>query len=274
MSSPAGIRESGQKTSPAKKAELFTLQDVSVSYGSECVVADVNCRIVTGEVTALIGPSGCGKSTLLRCLNRMNDLVGSASVGGCIRLDGADIYNGEVDPIDLRMRVGMVFQQPSVFPLSVYDNIAYGPKLLGAKRSELDDIVEDTLTSAALWDEVKDDLKASALGLSVGQQQRLCIARALAMHPEAILMDEPCSALDPISTQRIEDAIRKLRGTATIIIVTHNMQQARRVSDTTLFMLRESMEEPAHLVEWGSTQQVFEHPHDKRTKEYLMGRFG
>ena len=262
-----------QEQSSAAKP-LFTLEDVSVSYGDETVVAGVNCEIVDGEVTALIGPSGCGKSTLLRCLNRMNDLVGSARVGGTIKLDGEDIYNGELNPIELRTRVGMVFQQPSVFPLSIYDNIAYGLRLLGYPKNEIPDTVEESLRAAALWDEVKDDLKKSAFSLSGGQQQRLCIARALAQQPEAILMDEPCSALDPISTDHIEEAIRALRGKATIIIVTHNMQQARRVSDTTMFMLRESMEAPSQLVEWGDTETLFTNPQDERTQEYLQGRFG
>ncbi|MGI6032933.1 MAG: phosphate ABC transporter ATP-binding protein PstB [Coriobacteriales bacterium] len=253
----------------------FTLEDVSVTYGTETAVAGVNSFIEAGKVTSLIGPSGCGKSTLLRCLNRMNDMLGNVTVGGTLKLDDEDIYNGNLDEVELRMRVGMVFQQPAVFPLSIYDNVAYGPRLRGLKRGpELDDLVESCLTRAALWDEVKDDLKKSALGLSGGQQQRLCIARALATNPEVLLMDEPCSALDPISTSQIEETIRTLAGQMTIVIVTHNMQQATRVSDNTMFMLRESMERPATLIEQGPTDQIFSTPKDERTENYITGHFG
>ncbi len=257
-----------------ENAGAFTLKDVSVSYSGETAVAGVSADLKAKEVTALIGPSGCGKSTILRCLNRMNDMFPGVEVGGNILLDGVDIVSGGIDPITLRMRVGMVFQQPSVFPLSIYDNIAYGPRLLGGKSQDLDELVEDCLRKAAIWDEVKDELKESALGLSGGQQQRLCIARALATKPEVLLMDEPCSALDPLSTERIEDTILELRGEMTFVIVTHNMQQAHRVSDTTLFMLRETMERPAELVEYGPTDQIFNDPKDQRTADYLAGAFG
>lgn len=256
-------------------AGSFELEDVSVAYSGETAVAGVCASIAPNKVTALIGPSGCGKSTLLRCLNRMNDMLGNVEVGGTITLDGEDINHGTVDPVELRMRVGMVFQQPSVFPLSIYDNVAYGPRLRGVKsRSDLDPLVEDCLRRAALWDEVKDELSSSALGLSGGQQQRLCIARALATDPEVLLMDEPCSALDPISTNQIEQTIRDLTQSMTVVIVTHNMQQATRVSDFTMFMLRESMAEPAHLVESGTTEQIFSRPVDKRTEDYITGHFG
>ncbi|MGI6590454.1 MAG: phosphate ABC transporter ATP-binding protein PstB [Eggerthellaceae bacterium] len=253
----------------------FTLEDVSVTYGTETAVAKVTSTIEAGKVTALIGPSGCGKSTLLRCFNRMNDMLGNATVGGAIALDGEDIHKGSIDPVELRMRVGMVFQQPAVFPFSVYDNIAYGPRLRGVKRKgDLDSIIEKSLRKSALWDEVKDDLKHDARGLSGGQQQRLCIARALATDPEVLLMDEPCSALDPISTNQVEQTIRELAGGMTIVIVTHNMQQATRVSDNTMFMLRESMKQPATLIEQGPTKQIFSMPKDKRTEDYITGHFG
>ena len=252
----------------------FLLKDVSVAYSGDTVVAGVDCVIEPHRVTSLIGPSGCGKSTLLRCFNRMNDKLGGVSVGGTILLDGEDIYSRRIDPVALRMRVGQVFQHPAPLPMSIFDNIAYGPRLRGAKRSELEEVVEDCLTRAALWDEVKDDLRHSALALSGGQQQRLCIARALATQPEVLLMDEPCSALDPISTARIEETIMELRDSMTIIIVTHNMQQALRVSDNTMFMLRESMQHPSALIEWGSTEQVFSAPRDQRTKDYISGQFG
>lgn len=253
----------------------FDVNNVAVAYSGETAVAGVTFQVRPQAATALIGPSGCGKSTLLRCFNRMNDMLGNVEVTGSIALDGEDIQDGSLDPVELRMRVGMVFQQPAVFPLSIYDNVAYGPRLRGTKkRAELDEIVEATLRSAALWDEVKDDLKKNAFGLSGGQQQRLCIARALATRPEVLLMDEPCSALDPISTGQIEETINRLKQTMTIIIVTHNMQQARRVSDVTAFMLRESMERPATLVEWGPTEKMFSDPDDQRTWDYIQGHFG
>jgi phosphate transport system ATP-binding protein len=253
----------------------FELSDVSVAYGRETVVEGVTMAVRPHAVTALIGPSGCGKSTLLRCLNRMNDELGNVTVGGRIALDGRDIYAKDVDPVEIRAVVGQVFQKPNPFPMSIYDNVAYGPRTLGVrKRSELDGIVEDSLKRAALWPEVKDNLKKHAFELSGGQQQRLCIARALAQQPEVILMDEPASALDPISTQLIEDTIAELREDVTIVIVTHNMQQAARISDMTAFMLREKIDEPAHLVEYGDTRAMFTNPGDKRTEAYITGRFG
>jgi phosphate transport system ATP-binding protein len=253
----------------------FDLKDVSVAYGKETALAGVNLHIPPHSVTALIGPSGCGKSTLLRCLDRMNDELGNVTVGGRILLDGIDINARDVDPVDLRMRVGMVFQRPNPFPMSIYDNVCYGPRTQGIrKRAELDDLVQESLTRAALWNEVKGSLKKNAFELSGGQQQRLCIARALATRPEVMLMDEPASALDPISTQQIEDTIAELKPFVTIVIVTHNMQQAARISDKTAFMLRESMEAPAHLIEVGDTKTMFTNPTDKRTEAYITGRFG
>ncbi|GAV30776.1 phosphate-transporting ATPase 1 [Coriobacteriaceae bacterium EMTCatB1] len=246
-----------------------------MAYGSETVIADVTMGIPSQAVTALIGPSGCGKSTLLRCLNRMNDEIGNVRVSGTIALDGVDIMARGVDPVELRMRVGQVFQRPNPFPMSIYDNVAYGPRTQGIRhRDELDAIVEDALKRAALWDEVKGSLKKHAFDLSGGQQQRLCIARALATKPEVLLMDEPASALDPISTQQIEDTIAELKRSVTIVIVTHNMQQAARVSDQTAFMLRERLDEPAHLIEVGETRKMFTNPDDPRTEAYITGRFG
>ncbi len=254
---------------------VFDLQDVSVAYGKETAIAGVSMHIPSRSVTALIGPSGCGKSTLLRCLNRMNDEIGNVTVGGDIRLDGKDINGREVDAVELRTRVGMVFQRANPFPMSIYDNVVYGPKTLGVrKKSDLDDIVESALTDAALWAEVKGSLKKHAFELSGGQQQRLCIARALATSPEVLLMDEPASALDPISTQQIEDTIAELKSQITIVIVTHNMQQAARISDQTAFMLRESVDRPSALIEVSYTHQMFTNPTDKRTEAYITGRFG
>jgi phosphate transport system ATP-binding protein len=253
----------------------FTLSGVSVAYGRETVIAGVGMDIHARSVTALIGPSGCGKSTLLRCLNRMNDEIGDVRVGGTIRLDGEDLYDRSVDPVELRMRVGQVFQRPNPFPMSIYDNVAFGPRTQGGRsRAELDAIVERALRSAALWEEVGRKLKKHAFELSGGQQQRLCIARALATEPEVLLMDEPASALDPISTQQIEDTIAELKQSVTIVIVTHNMQQAARISDRTAFMLRESMDTPAVLVEIGETKRLFTNPDDVRTESYITGRFG
>jgi phosphate transport system ATP-binding protein len=252
----------------------FELTDVSVAYGEEVAVAGVDLRIEPASVTALIGPSGCGKSTLLRVLNRMNDEIGDVRVGGRVMLDGENIYAREVDPVELRMRVGQVFQKPNPFPMSIYDNVAYGPRTHGVPKSEMDALVEDSLRRAALWDEVRTHLKKHAFELSGGQQQRLCIARALATKPEVMLMDEPASALDPISTQLIEDTIAELKRDVTIVIVTHNMQQAARISDRTAFMLRDSMDRPATLVEVGDTRHMFTNPSDKRTEAYITGRFG
>ncbi len=253
----------------------FELDDVSVTYGNETAVAGVTMSIEPASVTALIGPSGCGKSTLLRCLNRMNDELGNVKVGGRILFDGVDIYDRSVDPVELRVRVGQVFQKPNPFPMSIFDNVAYGPRTHGVRRkAELDALVEESLKRAALWEEVKNSLKKHAFELSGGQQQRLCIARALATSPEVLLMDEPASALDPISTQQIEDTIAELKSSVTIVIVTHNMQQAARISDRTAFMLRESMDFPAQLVEVGDTRVMFTNPADKRTEAYITGRFG
>ena len=246
----------------------FDCRKVNLYYGSFQALKNIDLRIEKNKITALIGPSGCGKSTFLRTLNRMNDLIPGCRVEGEILLDGVDAYNA-VDPIVLRRHVGMVFQQPNPFPKSIYDNIAYGPRLKGiTKKAELDEIVEKSLKEAAIWDEVKDRLRKSALGLSGGQQQRLCIARALAVQPEVLLMDEATSALDPISTAHIEDLALKLKESYTVIMVTHNMQQAARISDRTAFFLL------GELVEVGPTNQIFSTPRDKRTEDYISGRFG
>lgn len=256
-------------------AGTFELKDVAVAYGGETAVADVSLSIPGKQVLALIGPSGCGKSTVLRCLNRMNDEMGNASVSGTITLDERDIYAKDFHTAELRMRVGQVFQKANPFPLSIYENVAFGPRTKGiTKKSDLDDLVEESLTRAALWQDVKGTLKKNAFELSGGQQQRLCIARALATRPEVLLMDEPCSALDPISTQMVEQTILTLKKYVTIVIVTHSMSQARRVSDRTAFMLRESSEKPATLVEVGDTQTMFESPSDPRTASYIGGSFG
>ncbi len=241
----------------------------SVFYREKEAVRQVDLRIPEGQVTAIIGPSGCGKSTLLRAMNRMNDLVPGCRTGGALRLHGQDVYSPELDVVALRRRVGMVFQKPNPFPKSVFDNVAYGPRLHGRpRRGQLEDVVERSLVAASLWDEVKDRLKESALGLSGGQQQRLCIARALAVDPEILLMDEPTSALDPRATLRIEDLVDELRGRYTIVVVTHNMQQAARVSDWTAFMYE------GVLVEFGATQGLFTKPREKQTEDYITGRFG
>lgn len=250
-------------------ADAFTVKDMELYYGSFHALKNVNLNIASGEITAFIGPSGCGKSTFLKSLNRMNDLVEGCRITGDIRLMGEDIYDKNVDVSVLRRRVGMVFQKPNPFPMSVYDNIAYGPRTHGVKKkAELDEIVEKSLRDAAIWDELKDRLKKSALGLSGGQQQRLCIARALAVKPEVILMDEPTSALDPISTSKIEDLVMDIKKEYTIVMVTHNMQQAVRVSDTTVFFLL------GEIIESGVTGQMFSVPKDKRTEDYITGRFG
>lgn len=250
-------------------ADAFTVKDMELYYGSFHALKNVNLNIASGEITAFIGPSGCGKSTFLKSLNRMNDLVEGCRITGDIRLMGEDIYDRNMDVSVLRRRVGMVFQKPNPFPMSVYDNIAYGPRTHGVKKkAELDEIVEKSLRDAAIWDELKDRLKKSALGLSGGQQQRLCIARALAVKPEMILMDEPTSALDPISTSKIEDLVMDIKKEYTIVMVTHNMQQAVRVSDTTVFFLL------GEIIESGATGQMFSVPKDKRTEDYITGRFG
>lgn len=250
-------------------ADAFTVKDMELYYGSFHALKNVNLNIASGEITAFIGPSGCCKSTFLKSLNRMNDLVEGCRITGDIRLMGEDIYDRNMDVSVLRRRVGMVFQKPNPFPMSVYDNIAYGPRTHGVrKKAELDEIVEKSLRDAAIWDELKDRLKKSALGLSGGQQQRLCIARALAVKPEVILMDEPTSALDPISTSKIEDLVMDIKKEYTIVMVTHNMQQAVRVSDTTVFFLL------GEIIESGATGQMFSMPKDKRTEDYITGRFG
>lgn len=250
-------------------ADAFTVKDMELYYGSFHALKNVNLNIASGEITAFIGPSGCGKSTFLKSLNRMNDLVEGCRITGDIRLMGEDIYDRNMDVSVLRRRVGMVFQKPNPFPMSVYDNIAYGPRTHGIrKKAELDEIVEKSLRDAAIWDELKDRLKKSALGLSGGQQQRLCIARALAVKPEVILMDEPTSALDPISTSKIEDLVMDIKKEYTIVMVTHNMQQAVRVSDTTVFFLL------GEIIESDATGQMFSMPKDKRTEDYITGRFG
>ena len=248
--------------------DKFTIENLELFYGSFQALRSVNLNIGAGEITAFIGPSGCGKSTLLKTLIRMNDLVPGCRITGSVKLDCEDIY-GSMDVSLLRRRVGMVFQKPNPFPMSVYDNIAYGPRTHGVRsKAQLDDIVERSLRRAAIWDEVKDRLKKSALGLSGGQQQRLCIARALAVEPQVLLMDEPTSALDPISTAKIEDLAAELKKDYTIIIVTHNMQQAVRISDKTAFFLL------GEVVEFGETEQLFSMPREKRTEDYITGRFG
>lgn len=245
----------------------IAVRNLDLYYGEKQALKDVNMNIKEGKVTALIGPSGCGKSTFIRTLNKMNDLIDNVKIYGEIDLDGEDINKQNV--IELRTKVGMVFQKPNPFPMSIYDNITYGPKIQGIKdKKELDRIVEESLKGAAIWDEVKDRLKSSALGLSGGQQQRLCIARAIAMKPEVILMDEPTSALDPISTGKVEELIEELKGKYTIVIVTHNMQQANRISDDTAFFLN------GEVVEFNDTKSIFENPMDKRTEDYINGRFG
>ncbi len=247
----------------------ISVSDLNLYYGENHALKDVNMDIKEKAITAFIGPSGCGKSTFLKTLNRMNDLVEGVRIEGNINIDGQDIYGKDVDTTLLRKKVGMVFQQPNPFPMSIYDNIAYGPRVHGIKdRKTLDKIVEDSLRGAAIWDEVKDRLKKSALSLSGGQQQRICIARALAVEPEILLMDEPTSALDPISTTKIEDLMEELKKKYTVVVVTHNMQQAVRVSDYTAFFL------VGEMVEFGQTKQIFSYPNDKRTEDYITGRFG
>ena len=250
-------------------ANKITAEKLNLYYGENHALKSVSMNVREKAVTALIGPSGCGKSTFLKTLNRMNDLVPGVRIEGKVTLDGEDIYDPAVDTTLLRKKVGMVFQQPNPFPMSVYDNVAYGPRIHGIKnKAKLDEIVEKSLRSAAIFDEVKDRLKKSALGLSGGQQQRLCIARALAVEPEVLLMDEPTSALDPISTLKIEDLMAELRNDYTVVIVTHNMQQAARISDYTAFFL------VGEMVEFGTTDDIFARPKDKRTEDYITGRFG
>src|SRR5829696_1157876 len=255
---------------------IFDVGDVNVFYGEHRAIRDVSMRIARNEITALIGPSGCGKSTLIRCLNRMNDLIPTARVEGRVLYHGQDLYGPGVDAVEVRKRIGMVFQKPNPFPKSIFDNIAFGPRVLGMKGS-MDEIVERALTHAALWDEVKDRLKTNAFGMSGGQQQRLCIARCLAVEPDVILMDEPCSALDPISTGKIEDLMMELKRRYSIVIVTHNMQQAARVSDRTAFFTVELDEEEhrsGRVVEFDATETVFTNPADSRTEAYVTGKVG
>ena len=248
---------------------IITAKNLNLWYGDFKALKDISLDMGEREITALIGPSGCGKSTFLKTLNRMNDLVPGVRIEGEVLLDGQEIYGPNVDTIALRQKVGMVFQQPNPFPMSIYDNVAYGPRVHGIRSKEkLDDIVEESLQGAAIWEEVKDRLKKSALSLSGGQQQRLCIARALAVQPEVLLMDEPTSALDPISTAKIEDLMESLKKKYTVVVVTHNMQQATRVSDYTAFFLL------GDLIEFGETKQVFSYPRQKKTEDYITGRFG
>jgi phosphate transport system ATP-binding protein len=259
----------------AKRDVVFGIDNLSVDYGTNRALAGVNLDIYKNLITAMIGPSGCGKSTFIRCLNRMNDLIPGVKVGGTVLYHGEDLYGSEADPVEVRRRIGMVFQRPNPFPKSIYDNIAFAPKALGMK-DDLDGRVEEALRGAALWDEVKDRLKRSALALSGGQQQRLCIARALAVEPEVILLDEPASALDPISTAAIEDLMHELKRDYTLVIVTHNMQQAARVADMTAFFSLEVSDGDRQgvLIEYDETAKIFTHPSDKRTEDYVTGRFG
>ena len=250
-------------------SSIFSVQDLCLWYGAHQALQDITMEIPEHGITALIGPSGCGKSTFLKTLDRMNDLIPGVRITGRVACQGQDIYAPDVDVNDLRKKIGMVFQKPNPFPMTIYDNVAYGPRTHGIKnRAKLDELVEQSLRGAAIWDEVKDRLKKNALGLSGGQQQRLCIARALAVEPQVLLMDEPTSALDPISTSRIEELAMQLREQYTIVIVTHNMQQAVRISDTTAFFLL------GELVEHGATERMFSQPRDKRTEDYITGRFG
>jgi phosphate transport system ATP-binding protein len=255
---------------------VFSMDDVVVTYSGVPAIEGVTFAIAARQITALIGPSGCGKSTLIRCFNRMNDLIVGAKVDGSLTYHGVDLYGPKVDPVEVRRRIGMVFQKPNPFPKSIYDNIAFGPRLLGQRRA-LDEIVERALTRAALFDEVKDKLKESAFTLSGGQQQRLCIARCIAVEPDVILMDEPCSALDPIATAKIEDLMEELKNQYTIVIVTHNMQQAARASDMTAFITTDVGDDGARvgrLVEFDETNRIFTQPADPRTEGYITGRFG
>jgi phosphate transport system ATP-binding protein len=282
---PGGSQVTLPATEPIERAPseprdlVFEVSGLGVHYGNTQAVRDVQLDIARKEITAFIGPSGCGKSTVLRCFNRMNDLIEGARVEGALRYRGVDLYGPGVDAVEVRRRIGMVFQKPNPFPKSIYDNVAYGPRLTGVKKkAELDDLVESSLRQAALWDEVKDRLKRSALGMSGGQQQRLCIARAIAVEPEVLLMDEPCSALDPIATAKIEDLMVDIKSRYAIVIVTHNMQQAARVSDWTAFFSTE-VDEAADarcgvLVEYDQTETVFSNPGDQRTENYITGRFG
>jgi len=273
----AEVSQELERSEVERRDNVFSVSDLSVSYGGTTALESVGLDVYRNTVTAFIGPSGCGKSTFIRCFNRMNDLIPGARVSGTVLYHGQDLYGREVDAVEIRRRIGMVFQKPNPFPKSIYDNVAFGPRVLSMKGS-LDERVEQALRNAALWDEVKDRLKEGALGLSGGQQQRLCIARALAVEPDVILMDEPASALDPISTTRIEDLMHQLKRDYTIIIVTHNMQQAARVADMTAFFSVVVDEDGSGrrgiLVEYDATTKIFTTPSDKRTEDYVTGRFG
>lgn len=263
------------QSAPAVTESTLIAQNFDFWYGDFHALTDVNLNIAKNKITAFIGPSGCGKSTFLRCMNRMNDLIEGTRIEGTMTLDGSDIYAEGVDPVDLRRRVGMIFQQPNPFPKSIYENVAFGPRLLGVtSKGDLDDIVEESLKRSNLWKEVADQLDKNGLALSGGQQQRLCIARTLAVQPDVLLMDEPCSAIDPTSVQRVEDLMAELSSEMTIIIVTHSMQQAARISDYMAFFLQEHAGEPAGLVEYGDTNEIFNSPSDQRTEDYITGRFG
>ena len=270
--------EAAHKAAPARQRQIiFDVDDINVFYGDNKAIRNVTLDLHRNEITALIGPSGCGKSTFIRCLNRMNDLIPAARVEGRIVYHGEDLYADDIDPVQVRKRIGMVFQKPNPFPKSIYDNIAFGPRVMGMK-GDMDEIVESALRRGALWDEVKDRLKTNAFGMSGGQQQRLCIARALATEPDVLLMDEPCSALDPISTGRIEDLMMELKQDYSIVIVTHNMQQAARVSDMTAFFTVELKDDgrdrTGAVVEYAETDKIFTNPDDKRTEDYVTGKFG
>jgi phosphate transport system ATP-binding protein len=266
-----------RELSESNRELVFDVRDLAVHYGDFLAVRNVTLPIYRHQITALIGPSGCGKTTFLRCLNRMNDLIEGARVEGTLQYHGVDLYDSAVDPVEVRRRIGMVFQKPNPFPKSIYDNIAFGPKIAGFK-GDMDGLVEESLRRAALWDEVKGKLRESGLALSGGQQQRLCIARAIATRPDVILMDEPCSSLDPVATQRIEDLMQELLNEYTIVIVTHNMQQAARVSDRTAFFTVDVLEDTGHrtgtIVEYNDTETIFTNPTDPRTEDYVTGRFG
>jgi phosphate transport system ATP-binding protein len=277
LSQPIAVADDARRGHLASAENVFELQGLTVSYDGQPAVRDVTMDVHRNEVTALIGPSGCGKSTLIRCLNRMNDLIPAARVEGHCYYHGQDLYGPEVDPVQVRKLIGMVFQKPNPFPKSIYDNIAFGPRAIGMK-GDLDEIVERALHRGALWDEVKDRLDANAYGMSGGQQQRLCIARCLAVEPDVILMDEPCSALDPISTGKIEDLMLELKERYSIVIVTHNMQQAARVSDRTAFLMVELTADErsrwGRIVEYDQTEKIFTNPADRRTEDYVTGKVG
>jgi phosphate transport system ATP-binding protein len=272
---PVDVAERREETTPEARETVFDIRALTARYGSNLAVKGVDARIEKNLITAVIGPSGCGKSTFIRCLNRMNDTIPGFGLDGKVLYHDADIYGQGVEPIEVRRRIGMVFQKPNPFPKSIYDNVAWAPRILGMKKG-LDERVEKALHGAALWDEVKDRLKKSALSLSGGQQQRLCIARAIAVEPEVLLLDEPASALDPIATQKIEELMRQLKQEYTIVIVTHNMQQAARVADRTAFFSLEVQDGQRYgvLVEYDQTEKIFTAPADKRTEDYVTGRFG